>query len=67
MRRYKLALACGILTAGTSTLAQSFHDLPFRGGEPFPDVVLPALADGRPGSVAELRGTKLVLHVFASW
>lgn len=36
-------------------------------GEPFPDLVLPAVEDGRPRSIAELRGHKIALHVFASW
>ena len=36
-------------------------------GQPFPDLVLPALEDGRPTSLADFRGRKLVLHVFASW
>ena len=36
-------------------------------GEPFPLVHLPRLDGGQPGSVADYRGKKLVLHVFASW
>ncbi len=36
-------------------------------GQPFPDVLLPALADGAPASIADFRGGKVVLHVFASW
>ena len=36
-------------------------------GRPFPDLVLPSLADGRPASVHDFRGTRLVLHIFASW
>ena len=36
-------------------------------GQPFPDIVLPNLADGRAGSIAQFRGRKLLLHVFASW
>ena len=35
-------------------------------GEPFPDLALPDL-DGAPRSLAELRGQKVMLHVFASW
>jgi hypothetical protein len=38
-----------------------------RVGEPFPDLFLPALEDGRPRSIQEFRGRKLALHVFASW
>ena len=36
-------------------------------GQPFPNIVLPNLADGRPGSISQFRGRKLLLHVFASW
>ena len=36
-------------------------------GQPFPDLVLPSLTDGRPDSIAAYRGGKIVLHVFASW
>ncbi len=42
---------------------------PFRPvvGEAFPDLVLPSLEDSRPVSLAEFRGEKVILHVFASW
>ena len=36
-------------------------------GRPFPPIVLPAAADGRPLSMADFRGRKTILHVFASW
>ena len=36
-------------------------------GEPFPDIKLPSMYDGRPMSIADFRGQKVVLHVFASW
>ncbi len=36
-------------------------------GEPFPLLVLPSMTDGRPMSLADFRGRKVVLHVFASW
>lgn len=35
-------------------------------GEPFPDLALRTL-DGEVARVSDYRGTKLVLHVFASW
>ena len=38
-----------------------------RLGEPVPDLVLPDAATGEPRSLAELRGERFVLHVFASW
>jgi hypothetical protein len=36
-------------------------------GQPFPDIVLPTLADGKPGAISQFRGKKLILHIFASW
>jgi hypothetical protein len=36
-------------------------------GEAFPVLLLPGLEDGAPRSVADWRGRKLLLHVFASW
>ena len=36
-------------------------------GRPFPDLTLPALDDGKPVSIRDFRGQKLILHVFASW
>ncbi|MBI4662460.1 MAG: hypothetical protein HY735_26890 [Verrucomicrobia bacterium] len=39
----------------------------FKVDQPFPGMVLPTLADGKPGSISEFRGKKLILHIFASW
>ncbi|MCI0418419.1 MAG: TlpA family protein disulfide reductase, partial [Acidobacteria bacterium] len=39
----------------------------FKVGEPFPDLVLPSLADGKPLSLARFRGQKVILQIFASW
>lgn len=36
-------------------------------GLPFPDEKFPALADGKPISLAEFRGKRILLLVFASW
>jgi hypothetical protein len=36
-------------------------------GLPFPDEKFPALADGRPTSLAQFRGKRILLLVFASW
>ena len=41
--------------------------LAFKVGQPFPPVTLPSLADGKPLSIAQFRGQKVLLHVFASW
>ncbi|MCH7521248.1 MAG: hypothetical protein IIB42_06055 [Candidatus Marinimicrobia bacterium] len=36
-------------------------------GQPFPLLTLPALADGQPRSLADFRGGKVILHIWASW
>ena len=57
-----LALALAFSMLGTSSAAREIEV-----GEPFPLLQLPRQGDGRPGGVADYRGEKLVLHVFASW
>ena len=57
-----------LLTSGVGVKAQG--QLPSTGfevGQPFPAIAFPALEDGRPASLADFRGKKLLLHVFASW
>ena len=39
----------------------------FNVGEAFPTLALPSAADGRPVSLAEFRGRKLIVNIFASW
>ncbi len=39
----------------------------FAIGNPFPALLLPDLAEGRPRSLAQFRGRKIILHLFASW
>ena len=41
--------------------------LKVEAGQLFPDIVLPSLEDGSPASLAQFRGKKVLLHVFASW
>jgi hypothetical protein len=45
------------------------HPLPrgFNPGEAFPTIALPSAVDGRPTSMAEFRGKKLIVNIFASW
>ncbi len=55
-------------TALAAVLAPGASAVPrLQQGEPFPDLVLPSLADGRPLSLADFRGRKVILQVFASW
>ena len=39
----------------------------FEVGTPFPTLSLPSLDDGRPASIGDFRGQKVILHIFASW
>ena len=39
----------------------------FEIGQPFPTLAFPALEDGAPRSIADFKGKKVILHVFASW
>ena len=43
------------------------RDSPFVEGETFPDLAFPSLEDGTPTRLSDFRGTKVMLHVFASW
>ena len=36
-------------------------------GQPFPDLTLPAIDDQHAMSVADFRGQKVLLHIWASW
>lgn len=61
--------ASGILLLGPGelALAQSFDAVELREGQAFPTTVFPSLNGNRPSSVADFRGKKLILHIFASW
>jgi hypothetical protein len=50
-----------------SLRGQSADSAEFHEGQIFPTMVLPSLDGNRPGSVADFRGKKLLLHIFASW
>jgi hypothetical protein len=39
----------------------------FNQGDVFPTVALPSAADGHPISLAEFRGKKVIVNIFASW
>ena len=42
-------------------------ELNIKVGEPFPPLTLPSLAEGKRKSIADFRGQKVILHIFASW
>ncbi len=57
-------LACGLaLTLAAGLVAD---DMSIKVDEPFPNLVLRTL-DGELKTISDFRGTKVVLHVFASW
>ena len=45
------------------------HPLPhgFNVGEAFPTDALPSAVDGKPMSIADFRGKKVIVNIFASW
>ena len=64
--------AVGVLTVGALAFAvfgagEAGPPSRFDVGRSFPDLLLPHSTDGRPISIADFRGRKLILHVFASW
>ena len=70
-------ITVGLLSAGVTgimsvrgaevVIASKPDSVEFHEGERFPTTVFPSLDGGRPGSVADFRGKKLILHIFASW
>jgi hypothetical protein len=62
MKRFAIAM----LAIMFGTTASADDTPPIEVGKPFPNIVLPTL-DGRPMSMADFRGQKVLLHVFASW
>lgn len=60
-----------IAFAGEEMTAQSrgldLGSLGFEAGKAYPDIVLPRLEDGKPGSISEFRGKKVIVLHFASW
>ena len=68
MPRLPLTLALlPLLLAGALPASLEAEEVPVRVGQPFPALVLPALADGAPLSIDRFRGRKVLLHQFASW
>jgi len=59
----------GVISArgSESAPARSPDATEFHEGQMFPTTVFPSLDGGRPGSVGDFRGQKLILQIFASW
>jgi hypothetical protein len=70
-------IAVGLLTGAVkiiqpvSVIKEEAASMPdsveFHEGQLFPTTVFPSILDGRPRSVGDFRGKKLILHIFASW
>lgn len=60
-------LATSPAVSGVSAQSSSSSEIGLKVGQTFPSLALPSLEDGRPRSITEFRGEKLILHVFASW
>ena len=54
-----------VLTAWPHAAVSAAPDLSV--GQPFPNLTLPSMTDGRPMSIADFAGGEGILHVFASW
>jgi len=57
------------MAAAAPSQASAQGSLPasFEVGAPFPTLSFPSLDGGRPASIADFRGQKVILHIFASW
>lgn len=66
MRGVLLGLLVMLLTAAPISGRALQKAGAFEVGQPFPNIALPDL-DGSRRSIADFRGHKLILHVFASW
>ena len=64
-----LAGLAGVISARGSDKApsRSSDAAEFHEGQMFPTTVFPSLDGGRPSSVGDFRGQKLILQIFASW
>ncbi|MFQ5926812.1 MAG: TlpA family protein disulfide reductase [Terriglobia bacterium] len=62
-----LLVVASLLMVNTASTEPARPATGFKVGQVFPNLALPSLADGRPLSLADFRGQKLILHIFASW
>lgn len=60
----RYAIGMVFLLAMTANAHASYR---IQVSEPFPGLRLPSLDNGKPLSIGNFRGEKVVLHVFASW
>jgi hypothetical protein len=66
-RRFQTAVLFALVLGMPAPVAAQFPPSGFTVGEPFPDLAFPAVDGGRPMSMADFRGKRVILHIFASW
>ncbi len=62
-----LALFFTLTTVGKMSAQDRRSQRGFEVGQPFPELSFPSLDSGRRASLADFRGKKMLLHIFASW
>ncbi len=62
-----LVLVSAGMPEGSIRAGEGEEESAFGIGRPFPALIFPSAEDGRPMSLAQFRGRKVLLHVFASW
>ena len=62
---WNFSVLLGVLAGAASATQAASVEL--KVGRSFPNMVLPSLVDGRPASISQFKGKKLILHIFASW
>ncbi len=68
MRITTRALLLSLVLMPGSARADTSTPMPkLEVGQRFPGTFLPSLTDGRPMSLLQFRGQKVILHIFASW
>ncbi len=63
MRRRTLLVGTVVALVSSGALAGTQLEV----GEPFPALTLPSMADGKPMSISDFHGRKVILQVCASW
>lgn len=61
------SFAAAALLSIVATVTVSAEPPKIEVGRPFPELILPRLDNGQPGSMADFLGRKVILTIFASW
>ena len=64
----QIVIAAGMMVGAMAQTAFGQRGLgEIKIGQPFPNLTFRSMEDGSPMSIADFRGKKVVLQVFASW